>query len=123
MDKSANEVIIESLWGAFRALEGMEEELEGEWDDLTPSIDTILENTDFDDLMEHGIATDLGMLTLVEISGGEGDGAPLHAVVQLGERYFQLDGTYSSWDSDWWEDDFYEVSPKEVTVVQFERKV
>lgn len=67
-----------------------------------------------------------GTVTKVAEGGGEGDGAPMWAVLSFEKdgatQYFRLDGQYSSWDSSYWDDAFYEVYPAEVTVIDWKRK-
>lgn len=43
--------------------------------------------------------TPWGTLEKVKSWGGEGDGATIYLVVKLGDRLFQKEGYYSSWDA------------------------
>ena len=55
--------------------------------------------------------------------GSEGDGETRFVVFSVGDQFFQVDGYYASWDGTTWEDtEPFEVFPKEVTVIQYERK-
>lgn len=57
-----------------------------------------------------------------DVGGGEGDGEERYVVFQVADQFFQVDGYYASWDGTTWEDTTpYEVKPKEVTVIQYER--
>jgi hypothetical protein len=48
----------------------------------------------------------------------DGDGATT-VVFSVGEQYFQISGSYSSWDGNEWDDELIEVVPKEVKVIRF----
>lgn len=60
---------------------------------------------------------------LVEDFGGQGEGDRRHVVFSVGDQFFKVEGSYSSWDGDYWDDvEPFEVFPEEVTVTQYSRK-
>ena len=63
--------------------------------------------------------TKFGKVTVVDGSGGEGDGAPISVVFQVGERFFEMDGYYSSWGDSQMDGSLFEVVQKQVTVTQY----
>lgn len=65
--------------------------------------------------------TPLGKVTVVDTSGGQGDGAPIAVVVEVQGRHFQMDGYYSSWESSEMDGELYEVKPVQVTRTEYER--
>ena len=67
------------------------------------------------------LETRYGKVIVEQVDGGEGDGAPIHVIISVGERYFQMDGYYSSWDDSQMDGELFEVQPKEVKVTQYER--
>lgn len=68
------------------------------------------------------VPSELGAISYVENRGGEGDGAPVYYVVKVGDKYYEIETVYSSWDyTDWNDEDFYEVVPEKVTVVKYRR--
>lgn len=86
--------------------------------------DAYTENDFFLDAYYEEVAeleTPLGKVVVEDVQGGEGDGAPIHVIIKVGERYFQMDGYYSSWDSSEMDGELFEVQPKEVKVTQYER--
>ena len=65
--------------------------------------------------------TRLGKVVLEEANGGQGDGAPIEVVISIGDRFFQMDGYYSSWDSSRMDGELYEVEQKEVVRKEYRR--
>lgn len=64
-----------------------------------------------------------GPAYLVEDFGGEGQGDQRYVIFSIGDQFFKVEGSYSSWDGDYWEDvEPFEVFPQEVTVTQYSRK-
>jgi hypothetical protein len=74
----------------------------------------------------HGTKTatlESGPAYSVEDFGGEGQGETRYVVFQVADQFFRVDGYYASWDGTTWEDPTpYEVEPREVTVIRYERK-
>lgn len=63
-----------------------------------------------------------GRAVIVEDFGGEGQGDTRYVVFQVGDKLYRVDGYYASWDGTTWDDpDPYEVTPKEVTVIEYVR--
>lgn len=65
-------------------------------------------------------------VSLVESSGGEGDGAPVQLIYELETGlaepvFIRIDGTYSSWSETQWDRKWYIVNPKTITKVIYER--
>lgn len=59
----------------------------------------------------------------VDEYGGEGQGDSLWVVFSVGDKFYKMEGYYSSWDGGSWEDGKpYEVEPHEVTVIQYREK-
>lgn len=50
------------------------------------------------------------------------DGGEIAVVVKINDRYFIDYGTYSSWDSNYFNNDFQEVERVEVPVIKIEYK-
>lgn len=65
--------------------------------------------------------TPLGKVVVEEVSGGQGDGAPIEVVIKVGDRYFEINGEYSSWDSSSFDGYLYEVKPVQVTRTEYGR--
>lgn len=54
--------------------------------------------------------------------GGEGKGDTYYVVFQIGEKIYRVDGYYSSWEGVNWDSaEPYEVKPKEVTIIRYEK--
>lgn len=70
---------------------------------------------------EAELNTRLGKVVLEDISGGQGDGAPIEMIISVADRYFEINGVYNSWDDSHFDGDLYEVNPKQVTVTRYER--
>lgn len=62
----------------------------------------------------------IGKLEFADQWGGEGDGAQIHVVLKVGDRYFQRDGYFSSWGEDSMDGAVYEVKPKQVMKTEYE---
>jgi hypothetical protein len=73
------------------------------------------------DPKELGKLEGIGIVELEENSGGQGDGAPTELILKVGDRYFEVNGYYSSWDSSRMDGELYEVKAKEVTIKRYER--
>ena len=67
------------------------------------------------------LETRYGEVIVEQVDGGEGDGAGIEVVISVQDRYFEINGEYSSWDSSSFDGDLYEVKPKQVQVTQYER--
>lgn len=65
--------------------------------------------------------TRYGKVVVEEVSGGQGDGAPIEVVISVDGRYFQQDGYYSSWGDSQMDGELYEVKPKQVVKTEYER--
>lgn len=66
----------------------------------------------------------IGDVSLEVRWGGEGDGAAMGYVVRVDgedgiQRFFELRGHYSSWDSDYFDGDWNEVQPYNKFVTRF----
>lgn len=62
----------------------------------------------------------LPKITFVDSGGGEGDGAEIYVVVQIGDQYFQKTGYYSSWGESEMDGATEEVQPKKVVRTEWE---
>lgn len=58
----------------------------------------------------------------VEEFGGEGQGDELWVVYRIDDQLFKKDGYWVSHDGSYWDGDFYEVEPYEITITKY-RKV
>jgi hypothetical protein len=63
-------------------------------------------------------------LSLVHADGGEGDSAPIEKVFMVSDGptplfYFEITGTYYSWDDTVWDEGYTIVKPVEVVVTQY----
>jgi hypothetical protein len=61
---------------------------------------------------------------LVHADGGEGDSAPIEKVFMVSDGptplfYFEITGTYYSWDDSVWDEGYTIVRPVEVVVTQY----
>jgi hypothetical protein len=91
------------------------------WDEFYESIHT-KEHTERFDWAKTAVLPSGPAYIVEDVGGGEGDGEERYVVFQVGDQFFQVDGYYASWDGTTWEDTTpYEVKPKEVTVIQYER--
>lgn len=62
-----------------------------------------------------------GEARIVQDFGGEGQGDQRYVVFSVGDKFYRVDGYYASWDGSNWDDPTpYEVTPKEVTVIEYE---
>lgn len=61
-----------------------------------------------------------GEIEVVDNWGGEGDGASVHVVIKVADRFFRMDGYYSSWGDSAMDGELYEVAPKEVMKIEYE---
>lgn len=68
---------------------------------------------------DEGNIEGFGKAEFVESYGGEGMGDERWIVFKVGDRYFQKNGFYSSWDGSSWDGELEEVEPREVTVTQY----
>lgn len=60
--------------------------------------------------------------TEVERFGGEGKGDTYYVVFQIGDKFYRVDGYYSSWEGANWDSaEPYEVKPVEVTVIKYKK--
>lgn len=73
------------------------------------------------DSKDLGELEGIGIVELQETTGGQGDGAPTELVLKVGDRYFTINGYYSSWDVGQMDGDLYEVRQEQVTVTKYER--
>lgn len=55
-------------------------------------------------------------VTLKETVGGEGEGDHAHAVIQIGDRFFMLDGYHRSYDGTYYDSGFSEVKQVKKTI-------
>lgn len=54
--------------------------------------------------------------------GGEGKGDAYYVVFQIGDKFYRVDGYYSSWEGVNWDSaEPYEVKPVEVTVIKYKK--
>lgn len=58
---------------------------------------------------------------VVDETGGMDEGSNASITFQVGDQFFRKDGYYASHYGYDWDGAFYEVSPRQVTVTQFER--
>lgn len=63
-----------------------------------------------------------GEVEKVESWGGEGDGAEMYVVIKCQDRLFQMVGSYSSWDSNYWDGTLSEVESYVEPKVYYRRK-
>lgn len=63
-----------------------------------------------------------GKVEFEDSFGGEGQGDDYWVVVKLDDRYFRVDGYYSSWDGGELDGELEEVVPKEVKKIEWETK-
>lgn len=64
-----------------------------------------------------------GKVKKVAEFGGEGQGDTYYYVFSVGNQYFKRSGYYDSYDGTDWEDsEFFEVFPKEVTIIEYVTK-
>lgn len=61
-----------------------------------------------------------GKLKYEDSFGGEGQGDDYWVVVKLEDRYFRVNGWYSSWEGGELDGTLEEVTPKEVKVIEWE---
>lgn len=60
--------------------------------------------------------------TEVDRFGGEGKGDVYYVVFQIGDKFYRVDGYYSSWEGVNWDSaEPYEVKPVEVTVIEYKK--
>lgn len=90
------------------------------WDDALESFqDHILYYTGCSD----PIILDSGRVEPVHQFGGEGLGDTFYYVFSVAGQYFQRNGFYDSYEGvDWEDSEFFEVVPKEVTVIEYVEK-
>lgn len=62
----------------------------------------------------------LGTIEFVESFGGEGQGDSLWVVFKIGDRYFQKDGYYASYDGGTWDGAVTEVKPVTVERIEYQ---
>lgn len=65
---------------------------------------------------------DLGTIQKVKADGAEGDGAEMWVVFSLGDQLFRMTGSYSSWDSNYWDSRLEEVESYVEPTTYFRRK-
>lgn len=73
----------------------------------------------------RSVYTALGVFEYVKekrFAGDPYEGSPLFVVVKLGDRYFQKEGTYSSWDGSSIDGECVEVEPVEVPLTFYRHK-
>ena len=72
--------------------------------------------------LEHDLPNleGIGQVESVESWGGEGDGAAIHVVIKVGDRYFQQDGYYSSWGESEMDGQVVEVKPVQVMRTEYQ---
>jgi hypothetical protein len=64
-----------------------------------------------------------GPVYIVEDFGGEGQGDDRYVVFSIADTFFKVEGYYSSWDGQTWDNPApFEVEPEEITVIQYNRK-
>lgn len=70
--------------------------------------------------------TELGVVTVVDEAGGEGEGDSCHVVAKLSpsdgspDQYFRYDGWYASYDGFYWDEaEGYEVHPTPVMKIEY----
>lgn len=79
---------------------------DGRWDDVTWEYRKGLD------------VPDLGLVTVAQETGGEGQGDYASVVLQAGDRYFKKEGWYASYEGTTWDGPFTEVHPVD-RVVRF----
>jgi hypothetical protein len=63
-----------------------------------------------------------GTAKTVDSYGGEGKGDTYWVVFQVGDKFYRVDGYYSSWEGTNWDSaEPYEVKPVEVTVIKYKK--
>lgn len=60
-----------------------------------------------------------GTIEFVDHFGGEGQGDDYWTVFRIGDRYFRMDGWYSSYEGHEYDGELDEVYPKEVTRTEY----
>jgi hypothetical protein len=79
----------------------------------------------FLDAIQYEDSVDLGepfgVATRVDFQGGDGDGAWQRLVFKVGDRLFATEGNHSSWDSDYWENEVYEVEAYQKSVTDYRK--
>lgn len=78
----------------------------------------------WDDIYYEGrsVDTDFGKVEKVDSWGAEGDGAEMYVVVKCQDRLFQMAGSYSSWDSNYWDGYLEEVEAYVQPTTYYRRK-
>ena len=84
------------------------EALELDWDDFEYGSDEVLRK-----------ALRADTVKVVVQYGGEGDGAPISLVFSVDDELFEKHGTYSSWDSSYWDGPLYKVTPYQEMVTKY----
>lgn len=61
-----------------------------------------------------------GKVQILRETGGSDEGSHRSVILTVGEQYFEIEGYYTSWEGDNWDDaTLTEVEPKEVKVIRF----
>jgi hypothetical protein len=61
-----------------------------------------------------------GNVQIFRETGGSDEGSRRSVILTVGEQYFEIEGYYTSWEGDNWDDaTLHEVEPKEVKVIRF----
>ena len=73
-------------------------------------------------IMWKNVSLPSGTVSHVRSEGGYDDGYDASTVFALGDQFFEVTGTYTSWDGyDWYGSQIFEVFPVQVTVTEYRR--
>lgn len=98
------------------------------WDTLYNSEENGEDNEKFNvDELAWAVRDGSHPVKVIDKFGGEGMGDHAHYVFEVTDGdekiLVKIDGYYDSWNGTEWQDDFYEVVPVEVKVIQYNPKV